>query len=397
MMKDHMKGTTQGCSIQTARNVEDIEKMRGVWEEMQWHPNADIDFYLTIVNSRQEILRPHVILLSLNGRPKAMMVGKLEERRLYFKIGYKALYCPNVRSLTIVEGGLLGDLCYHNADILVSELIDCLDRKEADIVFLSNLHIGSDLYKLAHTKPSLFRRDHLHDGYFRWKTNLPSNIDEYLQKMKSKHRYWLRRMNRLLEKEHPGKVTFKYFRDKGQVNQLCNDAEQIAKKTYQRGLSVGFIDNIENRRRMILSAERGWLRAYILYVDDQPCAFWIGTLYGKTFYLDFTGYDPNYRKYEPGTILFVKMVQDLSENSVAEEIDFGAGDAFYKRRFGEFSQKHSDVILFSPTWFGIGMNLMRTLTILSSRLAEQTLTRLNLRDKFKKLWRTHLASKETKP
>lgn len=99
----------EGWSIKVAKSVEDVEELRGTWQEWQWHPNADIDFYLTIVNARPEILRPHVILLLSNDQPVAMMIGRIEEKKFEFKIGYKSFYGPKVRLLTIIYGGILGD------------------------------------------------------------------------------------------------------------------------------------------------------------------------------------------------------------------------------------------------------------------------------------------------
>ncbi len=164
----------------------------------------------------------------------------------------------------------------------------------------------------------------------------------------------------------------------------------MACKTYQRGLGAGFINNDETRRRLQLSGDRGWLRAYILYVDGEPCAFWFGTLYKETFHLDFTGYDQKYRKYEPGTILFVTMIESLCEDEV-KAIDFGFGDAFYKQRFGDSSWEEASVYIFGRTARGILLNILRTLTALIVLNAEKIVARYNLREKMKKWWRLRIA------
>ena len=140
----------------------------------------------------------------------------------------------------------------------------------------------------------------------------PDSLDDFLKKMTSKHRYWLRRLPRVLERDYSGKVTYKCYQRGDDLDRLFVDAEEIAKKTYQRDLGAGFVDNAEMRQRLFLSADKGRLRAYLLYVDDKPCAFWIGTLYGKVFYLDFTGYDAAFKRYEPGTILLMWVIEDLS-------------------------------------------------------------------------------------
>jgi len=387
--KKYKNHINKAYTINVARSIDEVEEFRRFWEEMQWHPNADIDFYLTIVSLREEILRPHVIVLSINEVPKTIVVGRIEEQRFEMKFGYKTLFKPKVRLLRIIYGGFLGDVSYANSNIIVSELIDSLNNSEFDVICLDNVCLDSDIYRLAKTKPGYFFRDHFPIKNLHWKASLPASIEEFTQNIRPKHRYWIRRMSRLLERNYHGKITFKYFHNKEEVDQLCNDVEEIAKKTYQRGIGAGFIFNNENYHRMNLSAEKGWLRAYILYISGSPSAFWIGTYYRDTFHLGFTGYDPKYKKFELGTILFMKMVEDLCQNNI-KEIDFGFGDALYKRRFGDQKWQEASILIFSPTLKGVTLNFKRTLTILSVQSTKWILNRLNLLEKVKKRWRSYL-------
>jgi hypothetical protein len=165
--------------------------------------------------------------------------------------------------------------------------------------------------------------------------------------------------------------------------------EEIAQKTYQRGLGAGFVYDDENLHRMSLSANRGWLRAYLLYINKRPCAFWAGTLYEDVFYLDFTGYDPQFRQYEPGTVLLVRMIEDLCQHGI-RKVDFGYGEAFYKQRFCNESWREASVYIFSTEIRSILINIMRTLVVSASNLAEKTLKRVNYLNKLKKYWRIML-------
>jgi CelD/BcsL family acetyltransferase involved in cellulose biosynthesis len=92
------------------------------------------------------------------------------------------------------------------------------------------------------------------------------------------------------------------------LDHLFHDVEEIARKTYQRGLGVGFADTTRMRQRLELAARKGWLRAYLLYLGERPCAFWIGMLYGDTFVSDYTGYDPDLRQFSPGIGLVMRMI-----------------------------------------------------------------------------------------
>jgi hypothetical protein len=380
-------------SIKIARSVEEVEELRSIWEGWQWHPNADIDFYLTIVNARPEILRPHTILVSINGNPKAMMVGRIEDQRLDIKIGYKKIFRPKLRILRIVYGGILGEQSDVTAHIFVSELIEELKKREIGAVVLDNLKVNSVMYQLAKTKPGIFCRDHSRIANPHWKMFLTPTYDELLKQMWSNLKYQLKRLERygrVLNKDFQGKVEFKIRKNVDEIDTISMNAEQIMEKTYQRGIGVGFFDNAENRRRLSLEAEKKWLRTYELCINGRTVAFWIGSKYGNVFHLNFTGYDPDYKKYDPGMVLFLKMIEDCCKNEI-REIDFGFGDAFYKQRFGDQKWEEASVTLFAPTFKGVGINLGRLLVNVVSNLAELILRKAKLLGKIKKTWRNHLS------
>src|SRR5260370_32663251 len=84
------------------RSIEEIEKVRQVWTSFKCHPNSHIDFYLRVVKSLPGILRPHVLVLHRNGKPEAMLIGRLEQKNVVFRIVYKSLYKIRDRSLTFI-------------------------------------------------------------------------------------------------------------------------------------------------------------------------------------------------------------------------------------------------------------------------------------------------------
>ncbi len=375
--------------VNVAKSIKEVEGLRNIWEKMECHPNVDIDYYLTIVDSLDNILRPHVVVFSKNGQPEAMAVGRLERRYVGITIGYKTIVKFKVPCLTILYGGLLGAWSDGVSHMLVAQLMDSLKRNEADVVFLNLLRSDTELYELAKTKPGFICSDHVTERNLHWKMTLENGIEGFLERMTSKHRYWLRRLPRVLEKEFPNKVLYKYYQRKDDLEQLFSDAEEIAKTTYQRDIDSGFMDNREMRRRLELSAEKGWLRGYILYVDKKPCSFWIGTLYNNIFHLDFTGYDSTYKRYETGTILFMRMIEDLYKNNVGE-VDFGFGDAFYKQRFGDRNWIESSVYIYAPTIKGIMINLIRTFNLVPYGYVVGVADRTKILHKIKKVWRDML-------
>jgi hypothetical protein len=189
-----------------------------------------------------------------------------------------------------------------------------------------------------------------------------------------------------------GKVRYETFDGLEDVDPFRQAAEQVARITYQRGLGAGFVNNEENRQRLILAARKGWLRAYVAFLEDKPLAFWYGERVGDTLYLIWTGFDPSYRKFEIGTILFLKMVEDVLSCGI-KEIDYGLGWAQYKERFGDYCLEEQNLAIYAPTLKGYALNSLCALTDLGSWAGSRLLSWLNLRDRIKRIWRSARASK----
>lgn len=376
-------------SVKVLRSLQEIEEIRSFWEKVQYHPNTDIDLYMTTLDSTGDVSSPYIILFSVDGQPEALAIGRLEKRNMGISFGYKTFYQTETKCLTILYTGLLGNWSNELYNALIKELMNALRYKVADIAWFNLLNVQSDPYNIARKLPIFFCRDHAIETNPHWVMTLPDSFDAFLKKMTAKHRYWLNRLPRVIERDYPGKVVYKYFQSDEGIELLFEGAEIVARKSYQRTIGAGFADNNIMRQRLTISAKQGHLRAYLLYVDKKPCAFWIGTLYGKVFYLDFTSYDPAYKRYEPGTILFMKMVEDIISNK-AIQIDFGFGNALYKQRFGNQQWIESSVYLYAPTIRGIVLNIIRYINIVPQKYIMRLAERTNILNKIKKLWRTKL-------
>jgi hypothetical protein len=391
MSKIHADDT----SIVILRSLDEIEKFRSAWEAMQWHPNSDIDQYMEVLKASEGKAEPYVMVLKGNSEIRAILVGRLGKISFDIKFGYKTLMQPQVKALTFIYGGYLGDESAVNCKTFIRHVNSRLKSGDADMAYFNSVRLKANLYPAITSVPNLLCRDKAIITNVHWMMNMPSSIDEFYLGMTAKHRYWLKRIPKVLEKEFPGKVKYVYKKDVSDVDCLCEDAEKVARTTYQRSLGVGFKDCMDIRSRMWRLARVDRLRAYIIYVDGQPTAFWIGNKYRNSFHLDYTGFDPDYRKYEVGTILFMKMLEDLAENNngIIKYIDFGLGDAQYKRRFGDSNWEETSLYAFSPTSKGVLLNMARTCNNIVWNAAVKTLERLKLKDILKRKWRQKLSNK----
>jgi Acetyltransferase (GNAT) domain len=375
--------------VQVLRTLEEIEHIRGVWSTFQQHPNADIDFYRLVCRVRPEILRPHVIVLYREGRPEAMLVGRLVKGTIDLSIGYGRMLKIPTRLLTVVYGGLLGNVSSENAKAMMAEVSNALDRGEADAALFTFVRTDSSIYPFILRSPGPIHRDYFPAEQPHWSMKLPCNIEAVYDEMSGDHRKELRRMERKLLSDYSRDVKVDCLREAADLHGMFRDLEEIAKRTYQRGLGAGFADTPEMRQRFRFETEKGWLRSYILYVAGRPCAFWVGTLYKGTFHSGFMGYDPGYQRYSPGSVLQMKVLEDLCKDGV-KELDFGLGDAMYKQRLGNCSWREASVYMFAPTLAATAINALRTPTMVLDRTLRKALECTKLLEKVKKSWRSRV-------
>lgn len=384
------KDSHSDYEIETIATFQDVERFRDFWHSVRVHPNSDMDFYLSILHSRKNIIRPHVLVLKHFGKPISLLIGRIEYYPFSLNFGYKSLYKSDIPALVILYQGLLGDGSRPACQLFFDSILNFLNKGEIGLVLLSSLRNDSIMFDLARTRTSPFFRDRFPVPNMHWKMALPKSMDDFYAMRSRKHRYWLRRLSKVLDKDFSGNVTFRTCLKSEEVDMLCQDVEEIAKQTYHRGIGAGFVDSMQERNILKNLADKKSLRGYVLYINNNPAAFWIGSQYLDTFYLAYTGYLTQYEKYELGTILFLKLVEDVISCDTIHTIDFGFGDAGYKRRFGDLSWEESSVYLFPHTMKGFLLNTARTSSALAYKLAVRFLERFDLLEKIKKIWRRKL-------
>ena len=370
--------------------------MREAWESLQTHPNSDIDHFLNVMAARSNIIRPHVVLLSEGSSPISMVVGRVEELSLRLALGPTKTYAPTVRSLTVVHGGVLGLESSGVCAVLLRELMRPLERREVDSLQFNYLRVESPLYSLARAQRGILRRDRFPLISTHWHLGLPQSMEDFYASRASKHRRGWRRMERSLATDFPEVVRYVCHDDEKELDRVLRDAEYVARTTYQRGLHVGFVDSAEMRTVYSLLAKKGRLRVYLTYIQNEPKAFWIGELYRRTFTIFSTGYDPSFRKYELGTVLLLKLLEDLCELGGVETVDFGFGDAPYKQRFGDRHTQEATFSIFANNFSGLKVNVARTLILGCQRTAKRTLAALGLMEAVKRARRRNLDEPQTR-
>lgn len=377
-----------GTRVTVARTIEAVEELRDTWEALlPERLTADLDYHLTVLRYGRGVIRPHVAVLERDGSPTALAVGRVEEAELTARIGYKAVLRPRVRALTIAQGGLLG-IDGETAEPLFAALSGALAEDGLDVLRLRLLEVGGPVHELARTRPGLLVRQHLGAQVERWRARIPATFDEYLGARSSKTRSNVKRYGRRLEERYGEGVEFKVFRRPAELEELMRDTAAVHVKTYQHGMGAGLTGGELERRLRELAAERGWFRGFVLYLDGMPAAFWHGTAYRRVFYTGPTGYDPAHRDLRLGTYVLVKMVEQLCAE--VDWMDFGSGDAEYKRRFSDDSRLEEDVTVFAARPRPIAINLAQTTVRGSSQASKALLSRSGRLRAVRRAWRGRL-------
>jgi Acetyltransferase (GNAT) domain len=376
--------------VKIARSLAEVEELRESWIAAKGHRDGNIDFCLNFVWSGEEFVRPHVVVIYRQGRADAILVGRIEDVRIQPTIGYFRLPAVRTRLLNFAHGGLLGNRSDENSDEFVKGAIAALQLGEADAVLFDRIPVASPTYRKASTMPGLLMRDRVIRSEPHSSMRLPNTLDQVFAAFSSGLRAEVRRKKRKIIADFGDRVKITRHVDESSLDGVLPQVDEVAKKTYQRALGVGFENSDRMRQRLRLCAREGWLRMYLLTVDNKPCAFWIGTVYDGVFYSDYNGYDPGYRDYSLGTFLLISMVEDFCKENV-RAVDFGPGQAEYKDRFSNERAMEASVYIFSQSTKGLLLNGSRTIASSIDGALRAILDRVDLLPRIKRIWRARSA------
>lgn len=382
-------------SVELATTINEVLAMRSDWLELRQlstviSPNADIDRFITTVKALGDKAKPYVALLRIDGKARAIIVGRSQLRSGSFRIGYLRVPSPVLKSLDIVYGGVLSD----SSDIAISEVTShlrlLLADKQFDQITFNHLPYKDPLTIALRNDDVLKRRIACSSSNLHWQFELtPKSYDQTIARFSRKHRYNMRRMDRLLVEHFSGNVQLRTFKHPEQIDELISGATQIVSQTYQAGLG-GFSDTLLHRELVGLEAESGRLRSYWLECDGKPIAFQLGAVYANTYHLLSTAFLPQHKQLSPGQVLLVRVIQNLCEAGI-EAIDYGFGDAPYKRMYGSSNSEEATVVLYAKTPKAmISQGLYKGITKLND-CGSCISQRVGLKMLIKKNWRARLS------
>ena len=130
-----------------ARTEEEIERLRPTWEAFQGDVvMTDLRTTRRSSGTTPAPTRRTWSSSSATASRERMALGMLQNFELACKVGYKTVYKPRVRALTVVYRGFLGPDAEAEAPRSSSRRCSGAVDRRADVVYLPNLAMDSPFY-----------------------------------------------------------------------------------------------------------------------------------------------------------------------------------------------------------------------------------------------------------
>ncbi len=387
-----------GFETLVARDMDAVESLRSDWQNLQAQEpmpnvNADIDHYISVMDTRPSKRSPYVVLLRGKEKAALLAVGRLEETREFtIRLGYKTLLRPALRCLVIVHGGVTGSLEPYAIERLFDEIDGVLRRREADAVFLNHFPVDSPVTIAARRAAGVLRRAHFTVCEPHWTMPVPRTMEEVYKSLSKKTRSNLRRSRRILERTFPGRLEHVCHSAAESLHEVLESVQEVASKTYQYGMGAGYLGTVGERRHLENLARFGWLRIHLLRVEGSPVAFEIIVEYERRCFLYATGYDPAFSAVSPGKVLLLMVLEDLCRRQEVDVVDFGFGDAPYKRWYCTGSVLETCPVIFAPRLKPMTVNALLTTCCGVSLAVAGALRATGATAWVKRRWRDRLSS-----
>lgn len=215
--------------------------------------------------------------------------------------------------------------------------------------------------------------------------DLSTTMEDYAATFSGKTRNTLRRKVRKFAELNGGELDWRAYATPPEMAEFYTLAREISARTYQeRLLDAGLPEDDAFHADMMRRAETGRVRAYLLFLQDQPVSYLYLPVEDDRLIYAYLGYDPEHAKHSPGTVLQWLVVEALFAEGRFRYFDFTEGQGAHKELFGTNSIFCANVFFLKDTARNRRMvGLHRALSTMSDRMVGW-LDRLGVKQTIKK-------------
>lgn len=350
------------------------------------HPASHVDL-LRAAFRHSRNASPFFVQVARDGEPRLLMVGQLVRGWIRWKVGAWAVRVSRANTIEVRRGGFVGDLSRPGLEFLREYLYGLLRHGTADAINLRDVEAGSGVHQAFSSSSPRNWRDRCVSSSTNWRLQVPSSFDEWQAAQPKRERKDTARYEKCIRTAFGDAVRVERVDRLADIDGAAEIVERIARTTYLRGMGTGFRDSARLRAVWRAGAAEGALDLRLLWFGDQPVAFSSGFVFGGTLWLEHLGYDPAFRRFRPGIFLVLRLIEAIAERGDVHTIDFGIGDADYKRRLCDERSETVSVHVFAPTLRGLWLNGLQATASRFGRVTRACLGRLGLLPWVKALWR----------
>lgn len=202
--------------------------------------------------------------------------------------------------------------------------------------------------------------------------------DSYLSSLSAEHRYTFNRKWRTLNRDY--NVRF----EQAHTPEQCREAIDVLIAQHNarwgsRGGSNAFhtAELVSFHREWTqVALRRGWLRLYVLRLNEKPAACLYGLLFRGIFYFYQSSFDPEYLRLSTGLVTMGLAIRSAIGEGAAE-YDMLHGGETYKSHWSRHSRDLARLEMFPPGGFGefcrLSVELGRASRALTRRMTSRGL------------------------
>jgi CelD/BcsL family acetyltransferase involved in cellulose biosynthesis len=187
--------------------------------------------------------------------------------------------------------------------------------------------------------------------------DLRGSFEDYEAGLPRKHRKEMRRLRRRLEDE--GEVVVEFADGRERLGELLEEGFAIEGSGWKTdaGSAIVAVPKAHRFYREVAgwAAARGWLRLAFLRLDGRPLAFDFCLEMGGSFYALKGGYDVDYRRFGPGSLLTYESLRRASANGLTSYEFLGTDDP-YKLQWTSAIRERVRLQIFSRSLAGRGQD-----------------------------------------